>query len=48
MNMIKNWTNDELMFIRNFWREKSDKWMANKLGVPIVNNIIKIEKNEGK
>lgn len=35
MNMIKNWTNDELMFIRNFWREKSDKWMANKLGVPI-------------
>lgn len=29
------WTDDEVLFIRNFWRNKSDKWMANKLGVPV-------------
>lgn len=36
---IKNghhkWTKDELEFIRNYWRTKSDKWMAKKLGVSL-------------
>lgn len=27
------WTEEEELFIRNFWREKSDRWMAAKLGV---------------
>lgn len=30
-----NWTEDELRFIRNYWRTKSDKWMAKKLGVSV-------------
>lgn len=30
-----NWTEDELQFIRNYWRTKTDKWMAKKLGVSV-------------
>lgn len=30
------WTKDEEEFILNFWREKSDKWMAKKLGVTLA------------
>lgn len=30
------WTKEEEEFILNFWREKSDKWMARKLGVTIA------------
>lgn len=29
------WTEEEELFIRNFWREKSDRWMAAKLGVSL-------------
>lgn len=29
------WTEDELQFIRNYWRTKSDEWMAKKLGVTV-------------
>ena len=29
------WTADELQFIRYYWRTKSDKWMAKKLGVTV-------------
>lgn len=35
---IKNghkWTKDELEFIRNYWRTKTDEWMAKKLGVTV-------------
>ena len=30
------WTEDELLFIRNYWRTKTDKWMAQKLGVSLA------------
>ena len=29
----KKWTEDEDLFIENYWREKTDAWMARKLGV---------------
>lgn len=29
------WTKDELEFIENYWSQKSDKWMARKLGVTL-------------
>lgn len=29
------WTEEETQFVRNYWREKSDRWMAAKLGVPV-------------
>lgn len=29
------WTEEELQFIRNFWRTQSDEWMAKKLGVSV-------------
>lgn len=31
----KHWTRDEIEFICNYWAEKSDKWMAGKLGVNV-------------
>lgn len=30
-----NWTKNDLQFICNYWRTKSDKWMAEKLGVSV-------------
>ena len=29
------WTDDDLLFIRNYWREQTDRWMAKKLGVSV-------------
>lgn len=29
------WTDDDLLFIRNYWREQTDRWMARKLGVSV-------------
>lgn len=30
------WTEEEELFIRNFWKEKSDRWLAAKLGVSLA------------
>ena len=31
----KHWTEDEVLFIKNYWKLKTDIWMANKLGVKL-------------
>lgn len=38
------WTEEELQFIRNYWRTQSDEWMAKKLGVTV--NVYKHKRHK--